>query len=174
MIHKLNNEAITEAKKLIQYSQNNSYALIMHCINGAELPFLAFKSINEYLTNNVYDEVLVFAMEKDFPIVKPNFAIFHSIDVNQYNGTVIATDIPTWQASLQSPSNNKFLYIYDVNRLNIPKELISKVNESEFKIFSRTNTHNSFLKNLGFKNIINSSMQIFSFEKLKEITDARR
>lgn len=150
MIHELPKETL-DSIKLLKFNNGKSIAYVLHTIMAAELPFEIINGVNEHLGRNPYDEVCLFSLNREMPIITASMSIFNNMELNTYYGKIVATDVPSWQASLVSPSQAKFLYIYDVKRLfNIPRELVDKINRSGFKIFTRNKVYADALVKMGF------------------------
>ncbi len=141
------------AKKTIfsDFPQVPKLGFVLHNLFTSEIAAKTILTSNLLLEENPYVDISLFYMDKRLPIITPKFAIYSSNEINVYSGTLVATDITSWQASLNSPSLSKYLYLYDVNMAAMaPKDLIKKVNDSNFKIISRTPKHIDYLKKLGY------------------------
>lgn len=139
---------------LINNYNNNcdSFGIVVQSLNMGEFAVHLIDTINSFVASNPYIDVCLFSLNKTLPIIIPNCAIFSNADLNNYQYNIIVTDIPTWQACDKSPAKNKFFYFYDIHILpKVPKELIKKINESNYYIFSRTAAHNKQLEKAGFK-----------------------
>ena len=170
MIHTIDKRAAEKAAELLKYTNFKSCGIVLHGFSACELAYEVISNVNSYLESHFDHEICGFAMNRELPIFPPHFAIFNSLDLNTYYGTIISTDIPTWQASLSSPSKQRYLYIYDVARLqNVPPELIKKINESDVKIIPRSKIYADRLKKLGFSDIINVSVPYFDIARILEI-----
>lgn len=170
MIHTIDKQAEESAKILISYSTFKSIGFVLHGTSACEQAFFLIKQGNDFLQKNYTTNLCVFSMNRELPILQPNFAIFNTMDLQNFYGRLVATDIPTWQAACNSPSKEKYLYIYDIKRLHqVPTELIQKINESQFKIIARTKNHALYLKTMGFQNIIDTVIERFEIQKFMEL-----
>jgi hypothetical protein len=163
--------AVNRADKILfnSYQKNKSLAILFHSLMGGELPLFAIDSVNKYLKVHSYDEICLYSMNKDLPVLCPNCAVYNTTEIFNFTGHILATDIPSWQVSLNSPSKNKCLYIYDIMRLNnIPKELVDSINKSKVKIFTRTAEHVNYLRKLGF-NVEDKTIKYFDIGEICKI-----
>lgn len=166
-------QAIEESSKFLidSYSPYDSYAIVLHTASAAELPFYFIKAINNSCDQNPYTDFHLFVINKGNPVLTPYCGSFNVNELSSYNGVVIATDLISWQSSVITPTKNKFLYLYDIGRLaKITPDLVKAINQSEFKIFSRSKEHNKLLQKLGI-NIINEYCDYPDNPKLLEIVN---
>lgn len=170
-MHTIDKRSQESAANLLKYSNRPSIGVILHGFSACDLGYQVSKNLNAYSEIDPYTEVCGFSMNRELPMLATKFAIFNSMDLNTYYGTVVATDIPTWQISLNAPSKHRFLYIYDIARLqNLPPDFSEKINASGVKIIARHKDHLNFLKKLGLKNILNETIQDFDIAKFMELT----
>lgn len=174
-MHTIDKTATAKAKELLTYKTTRSLGIVLHGFSASELAFEIIHSTNEYLKTHSDIDIYGFAMNRELPILPPKFAIFPSLDLVSSADPIVATDIPTWQASLNSVSTQKYLYIYDILRLNnVPRELVQKINESGFQLVPRTKNYADSLKKLGYLNIMTECMPRFNIERLIEIIWPRK
>jgi hypothetical protein len=151
-------------------SNQLSIGFICYGAAGSELMYEVLENSNNYLSHNGYTEFLLFTIEKDIPIVNPLYAKYTITELDTYKGIMVALDLPSWQASLLSPSNQRYLYAYEVGRyIQLPKNVINDINNSEAIIISRTENHKHILKSAGFKNVSKICMKYFDVEELMDI-----
>lgn len=145
-----------------------SLAFVLSSMTPNELSLELINEANDFIVKNEGYELMLFSLERGVPVVPPRFAVYNSAELNTYMGTVVATDIPSWQAALVAPAKKRYLYIYDINlAMGASPELVAKVNESEFIVFGRTEAHNRALQEKGFK-VARKSLKYFDGKAILE------
>jgi len=138
-------------------------------LNDNEFAYKLLHNINKYLSENLDTEISLFCSDKSIPVITPLCPIYSLSDINSYGGDIIVSDFPSWQMSLNNYASKKFFYVYDVSILNkIPKELVEKVNNSNYIMFSRTPKHNEVLRKIGFK-VSDFVLEEIEIKKLESI-----
>jgi hypothetical protein len=170
MIHQLPQQSIEVARnQLLNYSNLNSLCFVSSFVTGSELSFYLLKEINSHIEKFPYYEVCLYALNKELPVLHAQCAIFSSIELSSCNKVLFALDVPSWQASLISPSQHKYLILYDVKMLEkISPELINKINESRYVVITRSKKYADFLKKMGFTNIIDKYLPEFSLDSIRK------
>lgn len=151
------------------YNHRKSVAILLDILYHSELGLLCHKRLNEYLKTHPFDDVFMYALNRDLSPITPNFAIYSPLELAHYTGTVVATDLPTWNAARSSTAVSKWFYVYDVNRFNkADPRLIAELNKGDFQIFTRTKEHKKFLNALGI-NVLDKYLPDINITQMMEI-----
>ena len=148
---------------------NKSIAFSVSTLAGSEFAFILLNKVNTFLYSNPYDEICFYDSQRELPIMTPRCAVYHTIDLAYFTGTVIATDIPSWQSGLSAVHKTKYIYVYDLFKFEVPTELISKINASEAKIITRNKEYADRLKALGYLNVLDVYMEDIDIAKFIEL-----
>lgn len=129
-------------------------AFVVNSLHDNEFAYKLVHSINTVLSKRYDIEISIFCSDKNIPILQPICPVYSLASLTTYDGPIVCCDFPTWQSSLSNYATKQYVYVYDVGILQkIPKELVKKINDSGYDIFSRSPKHNECLQKLGIKTI---------------------
>lgn len=139
--------------------------VIINNLNNNEIVYKFIRNSNQEMRLGDI-EISCFSSDKSVPVITPLFPIYSITQITGYSGPIVATDLATWQMSQNNYASKRYLYLYDIGYLSkIPKELVQKVNDSDYVIFSHTDKHNQYLKKLGF-NVSNFTVKNFNIRQM--------
>jgi hypothetical protein len=154
------------------YSQYNGFGFVVPHMAGSQMLLSLINNINNYLVDHPYNEIALYYINKEKPIINPNCSMFNIFEIRDSKDPMIAIDPISWAQMNYFYSKKKLYYIYDILLLKyIPPIEIEKMKKSDTIFFTRSKEHSNFIKTNFGLNTINKYVYDFDMNIIKEIVN---
>lgn len=152
-----------------KFTEKKSLAIISYGLSCSELAYEMIINVNSFLTQNYKTEICVYNILRDIPLIQPRCAVYPTIDINKYWGTLLALDFTAIQSFYLSNSKDKWVYVYDLSSVNsINETLVKEIDSMGIKIITRNTDYKKVIESKGLT-CDSRFVEYFDIAKIMEI-----
>jgi hypothetical protein len=147
--------------------KRKSIAIILDSLASNQIAFEALLEVHKAMPSDI--EYVIFSQDWNAPILTPPTAVYHTAELIDYTGNVIATSINSLIDCLKLKTINKIIwYIYNPHEIELysKDEIIKLTSNKSLTIVCRSTYHQSTLENKGIKSQVVSSFNIKELSNL--------
>ena len=148
MLEEFPPEARSAAEHTVEhlYGNRRGVGFVISALNHSQVSYSLIHRTNEYLTNNPYDNISIFAVKYNPTAKPPLTGVFSSLDLKSYREPCVAVDPLSWQMSSISYRSKRFFYPYDPTLLEITNPDIVRNIAQKAIVICRTQEHAELLR----------------------------
>lgn len=121
-----------------QFNTNPAVAFVINSTSGGQKVYSLFNEINKQLDHDSKIELSAYCITRELPIILPNFGIYNTIELNDFCGHLIATNLHTLSYVTQTDRTHKYFYVYDIHEvLGLSAPQLDQLKGLGIKIFTR-------------------------------------
>jgi len=154
-----------------EFNSNKAVAFIIEYPTASQKAFSLINNINDYLASHPINEISLYVEHRFLPVEVPCCAIFHTLELCDFFGSLVATTVATWRRGDYSDRSKKYLYVYDIVEFMNERGTHQAIKNSPTVVFTRNAEYKKIIESTGISvhNILVPECEIDLIMQILEI-----